>query len=132
MHVAEAQVAKPKFNPKPFQPMVKTAVKDHVGHYVGVDTMYSVDVKLGEDEKLAVAVHDGKETFDLRKPQVEGALLTGILKASDNQEHPFEGVFGVRDINGRRTFGLLVNQEKKVDQDVLVNRLFCKRVKAPK
>jgi hypothetical protein len=112
--------------------MVKTAVKDYVGHYVGVDTMYSVDVKLGEDEKLAVAVHDGKETFDLRKPQVEGALLTGILKASDNQEHPFEGVFGVRDINGRRTFGLLVNQEKKVDQDVLVNRLFCKRVKAPK
>ena len=131
VHAADAQVAKPKYNPKPFQPVVKTAMEDYVGHYAGVDTTYCVDVKLAEGDKLAVTVHDRKETFDLRKPQVDGAILTGILKTRDNLEHKFEGVFGIRDNNGRRTFGLLVNQEKKVDQDVVVDRLFCTRAEAP-
>lgn len=113
---------------KPFQPVVRADVTEYTGHYVGIDGTHIVDVRGRTDGTLVVVVHKGEDTYPLRKPHLDGAILGGTIKDHDNIEQKFEAVFGVRSINGHREFGLLVNESVKVDQDMTVDRLFLKLV----
>lgn len=125
---AESQTVRPRSKHRPFQPVVRQDVSEYVGRYVGVDESFRVDVHSAGAGKLAVRVHKGDDTITIRDPKMDGAVLSGTIKNRDNQIEPFEAVFGVRDMNGRRSFGLLVNEQVKVDQDMITNRLFCKLV----
>ena len=49
------------------------------------------------------------------------------MAAPDGRPKTFEAVFGERDINGRRAFGLLVSTTLKVSDDVVATRIFYKR-----
>ena len=128
---APGQGTKSKFKHKTFQPIVKTNLREYAGHYAGIDSSYFVDVRIGSDNKLAVLVHDGSMTSSLRDVHVDGAQLAGTSTGPDGKPKGFEAVFGERDLNGRRAFGLLVNQTLKVSDDVVLNRLFCKRQTTP-
>jgi len=124
---APEQGKKAKAKHKTFQPIVKTDARGYAGRYVGIDSTYYVDVRLGEDGKLAVKVHEGSATSELQDVHLDGARLAGTSADTDGKPKAFEGVFGERNINGRRAFGLLVNQAVRVSGDVVVNRIFCKR-----
>lgn len=117
---------KHKTKHKSFQPVVRPVLADYAGYYVGSDTTYTVDIKKQADGKVAVSLHRGGDTFDVRKPQVANGILGGIVKDRNNHEQSFDAVFGIREINGRRDFGLLVNEPTKVDQDSTVQRFFLK------
>jgi hypothetical protein len=118
---------KPKYKHKTFQPVVMSDVHKYAGRYVGVDTTYFVVVRTEDDQKLAATVHEGSTTSALRDVHLNGALLVGTLTAPDGKSKTFEAVFGERDINGRRAFGLLVSTTLQLPDDVLATRIFCKR-----
>lgn len=124
---APGQGTKPKHKHKTFQPVVMADVHGYAGRYVGVDSTYFVVVSIGSDRKLAATVHEGSTTSALRDVHLEGALLKGTRMAADGKAENFEAVFGERNINGRRAFGLLVSTTLQLPDDVLATRIFCKR-----
>lgn len=128
---ADAQTKKPHSKHRPFQPVVRQDVTEYAGEYIGTDPPLVVVVKSAGEGQLQVVVHRDGETITIREPQLAGAVLSGTIKNRDNQIEPFEGVFGVRDMNGRRSFGLLLNETVKVDWDLVVNRIFCKLAEEP-
>jgi hypothetical protein len=127
---AQGQVKKPKFMPKAFQPVVMTHVQEYAGRYVGIDTTYVVDVWVGSADKLTVNLHEGPKTWAVHETKLTGAVLDGTAVTRDGKSKKFEAVFGNRDLNNRRIFGLLVNEMAGPDEAV-VNRLFCARKKTP-
>jgi hypothetical protein len=131
LHAAPMGGSKSKSKHKTFQPIVKTDARAYAGHYVGIDSMFSVDVWTRENEPPTVLVHEGAMMSSLRDVRLEGARLTGTLTAPDGKRQRFEGVFGERGMDGRQAFGLLVNQAVQVADDVVLNRIFCKRQPQP-
>lgn len=123
---AAAETKKPHSKHRPFQPVVHKDVAEYAGEYIGTDPPLVIVVQSAGAGKLDVTVARGGETIAIRDPQLTGAVLAGTIKNRNNRIEPFEAVFGVRDMNGRRAFGLLVNEPVKVDQDIVVNRIFCK------
>lgn len=123
---AAAQTKKPHSKHRPFQPVVRQDVAEYAGEYIGTDPERVVVVRSAGEGKLAVVVRKDGENVTIREPKMTGAVLTGTIKNSFNRIETFEAVFGVRDMNGRRAFGLLLNEPVKVDQDLVVNRIFCR------
>ena len=128
---ASAEAKKPHSKHRPFQPVVRQDVAEYAGEYIGTDPPLVVMVQNAGGGKLDVEVRKDGETITIRSPQVTGAVLSGTIKNGDNQIETFEGVFGVRDMNGIRAFGLLLNETVRVNQDLVVHRIFCKLAEEP-
>ncbi len=124
-------VKRPKFMPKTFQTVTMAHITEYAGSYVGFDTTYVVDVQVGAADKLTVNLHEGTKDWAIRDPNLNGAVLAGTAVAHDGKSKKFEATFGRRELNGRRDFGLLVNQLGE-DDIAVVNRLFCKHKPVPK
>jgi len=128
---AAAEAKKPHSKHRPFQPVVRQDVAEYAGEYIGTDPSRVVVVQNAGGGSLNVEMHKDGEAITIREPQLEGAVLTGTIKNGNNQIETFTGVFGVRDMNGIRAFGLLLNETVRVNQDLVVHRIFCKLAEEP-
>jgi hypothetical protein len=122
---------KHKYKEKTFEPRVFAHVHEYVGHYVGIEAQFWADVSVGSQGDLQVDLYEKAERVRLEDVVLNGARLEGTKIDADGQRQPFEAVFGDRVVNGVRRYGLLVEGQVHFDADVVFDRLFYWREKAP-
>lgn len=124
---ADSDKNKQKNKSKSFHPVVMTDPAEYAGIYLGIDSLYSVEVRSGVDGALTVVVHDGGQSTTLTDVRRNGAHLQGLLSVANGKSELFTATFVERDLNGNRAFGLLVDHPLRLSDDVQLDRLFCKR-----
>ena len=131
--VASASAAstkqKSKYKEKSFEPVSSADVGGYAGHYVGIESKYWVDVNVDRDNRLEVALYEDGVRVSLRDIQLTGSRLEAT-KVFGGARVPFEATFGERRVNGESAFGLLVEGDVRLDDDVVLNRLFYRRQKS--
>ena len=124
---AAAKKDKNKVKHKSFHPVDAANAADYTGSYMAIDSLYSIDVWAGADGELTVTVHDGTTSTVLSDVRRTGARLQGVLPEEGGRSKSFDATFVVRDLNGVRLFGLLVEEPRRVSDDLSLARIFCAR-----
>lgn len=118
---------KQKNKDKRFEPVASENLKDYEGTYVGSDPTYVIEIRLGEDGKLSVSGREGSKRMTLANVKVEGARLTARTVYADGTTGEFEGMFSNRFMNGRKSFGLLVDGSQINMAGLRLDRIFYRR-----
>jgi hypothetical protein len=126
-HAADGKKDKHKSKHKSYHPVVAADVSAYAGKYVGIDSLYSVEVSVGTAAELMVEVHEGATTARLTDVRCSSAHLSGTFPAVDGVSKPFDATFVERDLNGDRVFGLLIESVLRISDDVVLDRIFCAR-----
>jgi hypothetical protein len=123
-----APAAKTKHKQKSFEPASVADVRELAGRYEGVESEYWLDVRIGTEGAAQVALHEAGRDVTVRDVELCGARLRAVKVDADGVEHEFEATFGDRILNGDRRFGLLVEGELRIDDNLVLERVFYRRV----
>lgn len=118
---------KNKSKEKSFEPVASSEAGGYTGHYVGIESSHWADVNEGPSNRLEVILYEGGAHVPLRNVLLTGSRLTATKLLGGGAEAPFEATFGERRVNGKSSFGLLVEGEVRIDGDVVLDRLFYRR-----
>ena len=114
--------AKWKTKDKRFEPVAITDVRQSVGHYVGIDPDYVVDVRIDEIGHVTGTLRQFGVAYPLRDVQIEGAEVFASVGGL-----PFHGTFVRRYRNGVTALGLLVHDTDVKIDDLTLSEIFCKK-----
>jgi hypothetical protein len=95
---------KKKFKDKRFETVVRQNLKDYEGTYVGIDSTYGIEIRLGTDGKLVVSTFENGRRATLENIRIEGARLMATKIYTDGRTGTFDGTFSNRILNGETTF----------------------------
>ena len=112
---------------KSFEPVASADVGGYAGHYVGIESTYWVDIEVDVNDGMKVTVYEDGARVSLRDVELTGSRLEATKLLGGGAQIPFEGTFGERRVNGERAFGLLVEGNVRIDDNVVLNRLFYRR-----
>ncbi|HJU55661.1 MAG TPA: hypothetical protein VJ715_13850 [Pyrinomonadaceae bacterium] len=118
---------KKKTKDKRFEPVARQNLKDYEGTYVGADSTYVIEVRVGEDGELSVSSREGNKRMMLAGIKVEGARLLARKVYADGTTVEFEGIFCNRVLNGERAFGILVDGAQVNLAGRIFDRIFYRR-----
>ncbi|MGA9996209.1 MAG: hypothetical protein WBP93_12395 [Pyrinomonadaceae bacterium] len=118
---------KNKTKDKHFEPVVKENVRDYAGKYVGIESSYSLEIQAGADGRLIINVYENGRKALLKDIRVDGAKLTATKVFEDGTNGKFEGEFVNRVLNGQTAFGIIVESNIHIADDVTLSRLFYRR-----
>ena len=123
---------KVKSKQKSFEAIETSDFETLLGHYLGVENRYWLDVSFSESGKLEVALYEEGERVRLEDLTLAGARLQATKVDPNGIERSFDATFGNRILNGDRRFGLLVEGMFPINDEVVANGLFFRRVSAPR
>ncbi len=124
---AASKKHKSKHKEKSFEPVASVEVGGYSGHYVGIESKYWVDVKVETNDRIEVTLYEEGARVSLREVELSGSRLEATKVLGDGTRVPFEATFGERRVNGEGAFGLLVEGDVRIDDDVVFSRLFYRR-----
>jgi len=124
--LAKKDGAKSKSKSKSFHPVVMTDPASCAGTYVGIDSLYLVEIRLVAGY-LEVTVHEGDRATPLERVILSGADLEGSFPNAGGPSRFFEATFVDRELNGDHAFGLMVYQPMNLPDDVTLESIFCRR-----
>jgi hypothetical protein len=124
---AEAAKAKHKQKQKAFHPVAIVDARDVVGHYVGVDSVDLIEIKVDADGQLAILIRTSTSATALRDISLEGSAIEGAVVAPDGSSETFTATFVDRELNGVCAFGLLVNRSLRIFEETGLDRVFYRR-----
>jgi hypothetical protein len=119
--------SKSKDKDKSFVPVASSDAGGYAGHYVGIESKYWVDVQVDAHNGLAVTLYEDGTRVPVREVKLTGSHLEATKIVGDDSRVPFEATFGENRVNGKGAFGLLVEGEVRIDDDVVLSRLFYRR-----
>jgi hypothetical protein len=93
---------------KHFDAVARQNVRDYAGRYVGIEDDYVIEVRVGDDGKLAITSREGDRTATLSDIKLDGANLSATKIYANGKRASFSATFADRVLNGERAFGLLV------------------------
>lgn len=123
---AQKEKVKTKNKDKRFETVVKPAA-EYAGHYIGFESDYYIDVSVDGAGNLSVTSVEGARRAQLRDIKLESGHLTATKVYEDGRTRPFTATFANRILNGVSIFGLLVEEDFKIDESTTLNRVFYKR-----
>jgi hypothetical protein len=123
-----AVAQKKKNKEKHFEPVARQNLRDYAGRYVGIEDDYVIEVRVGQDGKLAVTSREGERTATLSDISLDGANLSATKTYADGKRAAFSATFADRVLNGERAFGLLVEKLWIELPGLTVTRMFYRRV----
>ncbi|HEY9283250.1 MAG TPA: hypothetical protein VIP46_07335 [Pyrinomonadaceae bacterium] len=109
---------------KRFEPVVREDARGYAGRYVGVEESHWLDVRADAEGRLTATLYEEGHAVALRDLRLDGARLTATKVYEDGRAAPFAGLFADRVLNGVRAFGVMVDSPVKVDDGVIIERLF--------
>jgi len=111
-------LAKFKVKQKWFEPVVMRDARAAVGHYVGIEHEFEIDLRVDANGKLiGTFVQNGVDT-PMRDLVIDGSELRSDI---------VRGTFADRVLNGDRAFGLKVTSPKVKYGDTVFGNLFCRK-----
>ena len=119
---------KTKQKQKSFEPVAVTDVRELAGRYEGIDSEFWLDVRIGTDGAVQLSLHEAGKCVAVRDVELCGARLQGVKVDGNGVAHEFEATFGDRVLNGDRRFGLMVEGEHRIDDNLVLSRVFYRRV----
>lgn len=123
---ALAQKVKIKNKDKRFETVIKPAA-DYAGRYAGFDSDNYIEVSVDGAGQLSVTSVEGTRRARLRDIKLENGHLTATKVYEDGTTKAFSATFGNRILNGISIFGLLVEEDVRIDSSLTLNRVFYKR-----
>ena len=124
---AASKKHKSKDKGKSFEPVASAAAGGYAGHYVGIESRHWVDVRVDPDNRLQVMLYEDGARVLLQNVDLTGPHIVATKMLSGGAQAPFEATFGERRVNGESAFGLLVEGSVRIDDDVVLHRLFYRR-----
>lgn len=118
---------KKKVKDKRFEPAARPDLKDYEGTYVGIDSTYVIEVRVGADGRLSVSSLEDGRRARLENISIEGARLTATKTYTDGRAGKFDGTFVNRILNGSSAFGILVNSMRVDVGGLSLSRIFYRR-----
>jgi hypothetical protein len=125
---SNAVAQKKKNKEKHFEPVARQNLRDYAGRYVGIEDDYVIEVRVGQDGKLAITSREGERTATLSDISLDGANLSATKTYADGKRASFSATFADRVLNGERAFGLLVEKLWIELPGLTVTRMFYRRV----
>jgi hypothetical protein len=125
---SNAVAQKKKNKEKHFEPVARQNLRDYAGRYVGIEDDYVIEVRVGQDGKLAITSREGERTATLSDISLDGANLSATKTYADGKRAAFSATFADRVLNGERAFGLLVEKLWIELPGLTVTRMFYRRV----
>jgi hypothetical protein len=116
-----------KVKDKRFEAVARQNLKDYEGTYVGIDSTYLIEVRVGADGGLIVSSLEGSRRARLENIRIEGARLTATKVYTDGRVGKFDGTFANRILNGDSAFGIIVSGMQVNVSDVSLSRIFYRR-----
>jgi hypothetical protein len=116
-----------KFKEKRFEPVARENLKDYEGTYIGIDSTYGIEIRLGAEGRLIISTFENGRRATLENIKVEGAHLTATKIYTDGRTGKFDGTFSNRILNGESTFGILVDGMQVDVGGLMLNRIFYPR-----
>jgi hypothetical protein len=113
---------------KHFEPVARQNLRDYAGRYVGIEESYVIEVRVGEDGKLAITSREGERTATLSEIKLDGANLSATKTYADGKRASLSATFADRVLNGERAFGLLVGKLWIELPGLTVTQMFYRRV----
>ena len=117
-----------KVKDKRFELVVHQSLKDYEGTYIGIEPDYVVEIQATADGRLRVTSLEDGRSVNLANVKIEGARLTADKLYANGNSGKFEATFGNRILNGKSSFGILVDDlDIHLDGDITLNRIFYRR-----
>jgi hypothetical protein len=127
---AASKKHKSKDKQKSFEPVSSADAGGYSGHYVGIESRYWVDIKVGPDNRLEASLYEDGVRVSLQDVKLTGSCLEATKVLAGGDRVPLVATFGESRVNGESTFGLLVEGDVRIDDDVVLNRLFYRRLRS--
>ena len=127
---AASKKDKSKSKDKSFVAVASADADGYAGHYVGIEAKYWVDVQMDAHNRTQVTLYEEGARVSLRDVKLTGSRLEATKVLHDGSEVPFEATFGESRVNGESHFGLLVEGEVRLDDDLVLSRLFYRRTRS--
>lgn len=121
------QKKKLKQKDKRFEPVVKQNLADYAGKYVGFQDDHFVEISVDAGGRMLATSHEGNRQATLTNIRVDDARLTATKTYADGSRAEFSAVFVNRILNGETAFGMQVQGPVRVDETLLLERVFYKR-----
>lgn len=116
-----------KVKDKRFESVVHQNLQDYEGTYVGIEPDYVIEIQVTADGQLKLnSLEDGR-SVRFTNVKLEGAHLTADKIYANGSSEKFDATFGNRILNGKSSFGILVDGDIHLDGGVTLNRVFYHR-----
>jgi hypothetical protein len=125
---AQAAAQKKKVKEKRFEPVARQNLRDYTGRYVGIEESYWIEVRVGDDGRLAMTSHEDGRAATLTDIEITGASLTATKVYTNGKREEFVATFVDRVLNGERAFGLMAENMKIELPGMTLTRIFYRRV----
>ena len=117
--------AKWKTKHKQFDPVAVTNVREIAGRYVGIDPDFVIELRVSDQGALSGTMRNFGQTAALTRIRIDGAELSAMFDG-----RPLHATFVNRILNGASAFGLIVQDVDVQIDDLTLQRIFCRRVRA--
>lgn len=121
------QKKKIKFKDKRFEPVVKQNPADYAGKYVGFQDVLFFEVSVVAEGRMLATSFEGNREAVLSNIRVDNARLTATKTYPDGATAQFSAVFVNRILNGETAFGMQVQGPIRIDETLLLERVFYRR-----
>lgn len=112
---------------KRFEPVVRQNMADYEGRYVGFQDDHFIVVSVDAAGRMSATSYEGNRQATLTNIRVDDARLTATKTYPDGSTAQFSAVFVNRIFNGETAFGMQVQGPVRIDETLLLERIFYKR-----
>lgn len=121
------QKKKIKYKDKRFEPVVRQNLADYAGKYVGFQDDHFIEISVDAGGRMRATSYEGNRQAALTGIRVDEARLTATKTYADGSTAEFSAIFVNRILNGETAFGMQVKGPVRIDESLLLERVFYKR-----